>query len=917
MPKPARLRGSGGSTGWVGCAEADPCPPPGGGVARQKWAEVLRVIAEHLNREVHLQPMLHSALPLILQLLDLKTGWVSLLDDQARFTLAAAHGLPPALEPNERAAMRWTPCRCQRLLLDGQLPGPVNILDCERLQRVHEELTRLDPRAVETQTGGLRVHATVPLRAADRTLGVLNLARSGKEPLDPDTLTLLQLVANTLGVAIDRARLFAQAEAARRQEAEVVARLTQTLLGLTRLEELGRAVFDVLREILQPDALSLLVADPSGTFLELAAGWGWSEAHVGQLWLPLHPPGSSGPAWALHVQQPVLEDHAQPSARSAVPDPVRQAGVRACLNLPMAAGDRPLGVLVADYMARQELDPERIRFASAIAGIAAVTVERALEHWRNHLLLERVPVALYRSTPDGRLLHVNETMVRMLGYPDRQALLAVSAMSLYVNAEDRTRWQRLVEREGAVVGYEVQWRRFDGTVIWVRESAQVVRDATGRPAYYEGSAEDITARKRAEAELYYLASYDPLTGAYNRHRFREELHRLIAQARRSGESGALLFIDLDNFKDVNDRVGHKAGDELLQAVVQAMRARLRETDLLARLGGDEFGVATFPVRPGQAAAMAECILAAVREQVVLVEGRPVRLTASCGIALFPHHGVREDELLVAADLSMYLAKEQGGNRAVLYQPEAGWKGGPRLALGWAERVERALAEDRLVAYAQPILDLRRGEVTRWEFLVRLVEGQEVIPPAAFLATAERANLIQRVDVWICRQALRFGARDKRPVHVNLSPKTLEDDQATEAILAEVEAHRQAETGLVVEITETAAIANVAKTLGRLHALRSRGCQLALDDFGVGFSSLYYLRHLPVDFLKIDASFVRGLVTQPHDRQIVRAIVELARGLGQATIAEGVEDAATLEAVRTLGVDYAQGYYIGRPEPRTP
>jgi len=671
-----------------------------------------------------------------------------------------------------------------------------------------------------------------------------------------------------------------------------------------------------IQQALEPDGLSLLVVDPSGTFLELAAGWGWSGTHVGRLKLPLRPPDSNGPAWALHVGQPVLEDHTKPAAAFVVPEPVRRAGVQVSLHLPMVAGDKATGVFVADYLGPRKVGEDRIRFAGLIAGVAAVAVERALEHRRNRLLFEQVPVALYRSTPDGRLLDVNEAMVRMLGYPDREALVAVNAVNLYCNAEDRARWQQLMAREGVVTGFEVQWRRFDGTVIWVRESARAVRDAAGRPAYYEGSAEDITARKRVEADLQYLASHDPLTGAFNRHRFQEELHRLIAQARRAGQSGALLFIDLDNFKDVNDHLGHKAGDDLLRSVVQAVRARLRETDLLARLGGDEFGVAAVPADARQALAIAERVLGSVREQVVLIDGRPFRLTASCGIALFPEHGVAVDEVLTAADLSVYAAKEQGGDRAVVYSPDAAWRDRSRIAAGWAERLRSAVAENRLVAYAQPILDLRRNRVTQWEFLVRLVEAQEIIAPAAFLAVAERLNLIQEIDVWICRQALRFAARDKRRVHVNLSPTTLGDDEAIEAILAEVDAHREAGAGLVVEITETAAIANLAQILRRVETLRSRGCQLALDDFGVGFSSLYYLRHLPVDYLKIDASFIRGLVTDLQDREIVRAVAELARGLGRATIAEGVEDGATLEAVRALGVDYAQGYYIGRPTPST-
>jgi len=895
--------------------------PPGGGRPSAasdnvKKIEVLRAVAEHLNREVQLRPMLESALALILQLLDLKAGWIFLVDDQGQFTLQAAHGLPPALEAGEQAALRWKPCRCQQMLLRGELTGPANILDCERLQRIHEELAGAGPQAVDVQTGGLYVHVTVPLRAGDRILGLLNLARAGKEPLDADTLILLGLVADTLGVAIERARLYAQVEAARREEVEACNRLAQTLVGLSDLEAIGEVVFSALRPHLKPDALSLLVVDPSGTFLELVAGWGWSAEYVGRLLLPLHPPDSSGPARALHARQPVLEDHTRPSEAFPIPEPVRRAGVKLCLTLPMVAGDRVTGVLVADYLAPQKISEDQIRFASLIAAVGALAVERAVEHRRNRMLFEQVPVALYRSTPDGRLLDVNSAVVRMLGYPHREALLAVNAAELYVNPEDRARWQRLMDQNGLVTGFEVQWRRLDGTVIWVRESARVVRDATGRPAYYEGSAEDITARKRVEADLQYLASHDPLTGVFNRHRFQEELQRLIVEARRAGRSGALLFVDLDNFKEANDRLGHKAGDDLLRVAVRALCARLRETDVLARLGGDEFGILAVPVGAGQAVAVAERLLDALREQVVMIGGSPFRLTASCGIALFPEHGVTADELLAAADLSMYVAKEQGGDRAVLYAPDPAWRDRSKVLIGWTDRLRRAMEEERLLAYAQPILDLRQNRVTRWELLVRLAEGGEIIAPAAFLPVAERLGIVQEIDVWMCRQALRFAARRGQRVHVNLSPKTLGDERAMATIAAELDASREAVPGLVVEITETAAVADLTQVLQCLETLRSRGCQVALDDFGVGFSSLYYLRHLPVDYLKIDAAFIRRLVIDPQDLQIVRAIADLARGLGRATIAEGVEDGAALEAVRSLGVDYAQGYHVGRPVPST-
>jgi len=251
---------------------------------------------------------------------------------------------------------------------------------------------------------------------------------------------------------------------------------------------------------------------------------------------------------------------------------------------------------------------------------------------------------------------------------------------------------------------------------------------------------------------------------------------------------------------------------------------------------------------------------------------------------------------------------------VVFAPDPAWRERLRIPAGWAKRLADALAQDRLVAYAQPILDLRRGEVTQYELLVRLSEGSQVVDPAPFLPIAERAGVIQQIDVWICWEALRLIARAGLRVHVNLSAKTVGDDTAIQAILHALDASKVPPANLVLEITETAAVADVAQTLRCVETLRARGCQHALDDFGVGFSSLYYLRHLPVDYLKIDGSFIRTLVADPQNRQIVRAIAELAQGLGRATIAEWVEDSSTLQAVRALGVDYGQGYYVGRPRP---
>ncbi|MDR7434490.1 MAG: EAL domain-containing protein [Armatimonadota bacterium] len=706
--------------------------------------------------------------------------------------------------------------------------------------------------------------------------------------------------------------LQAQVEAARREEEEAATHLAHSLLSAVTFEEIGALAFPVLRERLAPDGLSLLVVDPSESILELVAAEGWSKEYIGRLQLPLSPHDSSGPARALHKRTPVVEDHTTPSSPLAVPEPVRSAGVQMCVNLPMVSGERCTGVIVLDYLAPRPIGEEELRFASLVSGVVAVAVERALEHRRNRLLFERVPVGLYRSTPEGKLLDVNDAMVRLLGYPDRESLIQTNAVQLYVNPEDRRRWRQLMDREGVVADFEVQWRRYDGGIVWVQETARTIRDASGRPVYYEGSVEDITPRKRFEAEITYLASHDPLTGAFNRRRFQEELQHRIAQARRAGKGGALLFLDLDNFKEVNDRLGHRAGDDLLRAVVQSIQRNLRETDVLGRLGGDEFGILLFPIDTRQALSVAERVLQTIREHEVLLAGRLVRLSCSCGISLFPDHGTTVDEVLSAADSSLYMAKERGGDRVVIYAPDETC---PREALAdWAERLNRALREGLFVAYAQPILDLRTGCIDRWELLVRLVDRPEIVFPAAFLSKAERLGIIRAIDRWMWGQALQLIRDHNLSVHVNLSAKTLNDIETIEAIASDLDASKIPPDRLVVEITETAAIANVGKTLRCMEILRARGCRFALDDFGVGFSSLYYLKRLPADFLKIDGTFIRTLAEDGENRQIVRAIAELARGLGRETIAEWVEDEVTLRHVRDLGIDYAQGYHIGKPVP---
>ncbi|MDR5708904.1 MAG: diguanylate cyclase [Armatimonadota bacterium] len=611
--------------------------------------QILLAVAEHLNRHTELQPMLNSVLPLILDLVGLPAGWISLRTEEG-FRLVAAAGLPPGLEAEDRAALRWSPCLCQRMLLEGQLVEPANLLECERLARLPEGSEGGD---------GLRLHVSVPLRTGDRVLGILNLAKAGPELLDQAGLDLLRMIGEQLGVAVDRAQLFAGIKRMQEREEERISRLAQTLVDANTLEEVARAVFEVLRERLEADRLALLVVDPSETYLELVAGWGWARERLEPVRLPLRPPDTNGPAWVLHTRTPLFVG--LEGAPYRIPVELRRSGVQAVLLLPMLSGEQPIGVLAAHYLRPKDLPDSDLRFCMLTSRIAAGAVARVQEHLRYRLLFERVPVGLYRSTPTGQILDANEALVHLLRYPDRESLLRTNAAQLYADPADRRRWQQLVDEHGVVSGFEVRWRRYDGTEIWIRESARAIRDASGVPVCYEGSVEDITEQKRFELEVIYLASHDPLTGALNRRSFQEALERRIFLSRDTAQKGAVVFLDLDGFKHVNDRFGHQTGDEVLRTVVRHIRSRLRETDLLGRLGGDEFGILLYPADETRARAVAERVVRAVREWAQAELDASTRITCSCGVALFPDHASTADGLLTAADAAMYAVKARGGD----------------------------------------------------------------------------------------------------------------------------------------------------------------------------------------------------------------------------------------------------------------
>jgi diguanylate cyclase (GGDEF)-like protein/PAS domain S-box-containing protein len=549
-------------------------------------------------------------------------------------------------------------------------------------------------------------------------------------------------------------------------------------------------------------------------------------------------------------------------------------------------------------------------------------VRSAEAHFRS--AFDSAPIGMAITSLDGRFEHVNPALCEITGYP-REQLESMTFQSITpaedLGDDDRAT-EQLISGRVSVYRNEKRYIHADGHLIPIEISATLVRDSDGQPLNFLTQIQDITERKLFEGRLQHLADHDSLTGLFNRRRFEEELSRELALAERHGSSAAVLAIDLDNFKYINDSLGHSIGDELIAKVGAVLYDRLRKTDVLARLGGDEFAVIMPRADEHAASRLAGALLNSVSSVDLETTGsRKRNVTASIGISIFePGSGLTSEELLVEADIAMYDAKEAGRGRANVYNGSEDRGAQMQARITWADRIREALADDRFVLYAQEIRSLTGDPVPRFELLLRMVsESGEVILPGNFLHVAERFDVIQEIDCWVVRRAAGILAEHQAAgrelaLCVNLSAKSITDPNVPSLIERALEDAGADGGGLCIELTETAAIVHVDRAKRFSSAVAALGCELSLDDFGAGFASFYYLKHLTFDVLKIDGEFVRDLPTSHMNQLLVKSVVDIARGLGKRTVAEFVGDEGTVEMLRSMGVDFAQGYYVAKPQP---
>ena len=521
---------------------------------------------------------------------------------------------------------------------------------------------------------------------------------------------------------------------------------------------------------------------------------------------------------------------------------------------------------------------------------------------------------------------VSDDIERVLGIPGDH-LIGRTHRQLsdhLADASDPALWQAhldSLDRHEPFRDFEFRWS-VDGEVRVIRYSGLPLFDRERRFVGYRGVGGDVTSAVRQAEATAYHANHDALTGLVNRRHFENKVIETLESVRMRREAHALLFMDLDSFKIVNDTCGHQAGDELLRQLARLLDSLVRKSDVLARLGGDEFGVFLYKCDVAEALKLANQIRSEVESFQFLWEEKRFTIGVSIGLVIVDDRWEDSDSLFSAADSACYIAKNEGRNRVVVYREGEGNASNRKVATHWVEEIDTALASDRLQLACQKILPLHGpADGLRFEMLLRLrLPNGEIANPRAFLPAAERYGLSaaldeRAVDLTLEWLAARPSGRQHgvRHVSINLASASFTDEAFAGRLIRRIERSGVAPATLCFELSETATIANLARASEFMQRLSAIGCRFGIDDFGSGLSSFAWLRELPIDFLKIDGQLVKDILDDPVDRTIVHAINDISHSMGKRTIAEFVESSRLLDAVREIGIDFAQGFHVGEPE----
>lgn len=560
----------------------------------------------------------------------------------------------------------------------------------------------------------------------------------------------------------------------------------------------------------------------------------------------------------------------------------------------------------------------------ALQALASSREQLQIERDKATVTLYSIGDAVITTDAQGRVERLNPVAARLTGWTEDESVgQKLTDIFRIINEETRRPAVDPVHRclrKGRIVGlanHTLLLSR-DGTEYAIEDSAAPILQAGNPPMGAVLVFRDVTGERLARKQLQFLAQRDPLTTLHNRQHFEEQLDAAFHRAARGSERHALIYIDLDQFKLVNDTAGHQVGDQLLVAVARFLIGRARAGDLLARLGGDEFGLLASDVDEGSAVAMAEDIISGLQRRLFRLSEQGYRVGASAGVAMIDQCSWSSTEALREADIACYIAKHAGRGVAHLFSK------GDHAAINTLSEMELvndirdAMTEKRMYLVFQPIVTVADGQLTHFEVLLRMTRRDGTAEsPAQVIGAAERYGLMGELDRWVIEHALAELSAQHRCgnailLTINLSGVSMGDLGLQAFIIAALERHQVPGRWIVFEVTETAAITGMERASGFMRELKGHGCRFALDDFGTGFSSFAYLKYLPLTYLKIDGSFIRDIVNDQVDQAMVRSMTAIASSMGMSTVAECVENQEVFDSLHDLGVQLAQGFHICRP-----
>ncbi len=539
----------------------------------------------------------------------------------------------------------------------------------------------------------------------------------------------------------------------------------------------------------------------------------------------------------------------------------------------------------------------------------------------HHQLLDDLRSVVMELDEDFKICFLNRAWEIMLGFSLGDSI--GSSLEDYVAPEDAGQFAFFKEKVRAAIHHNTPCSDIELCLIdnkqrriWTQLKISHSTQA-GKGSTLTICLDNITERRESQEQLKYLAMHDSLTGLYNRHFFESSLEQLTADAIRNHRRHALIYLDLDHFKVINDTFGHQKGDEVLREMSQLLSLRIRRPDILCRLGGDEFAVLLHDVKGPDAHEFARDIQKIIGEFSFQLQEQRLNLGCSIGFTLIEGDKITAEEHLMRADIALYVAKGRGRNLIHQYDPRDSESDELRHNINVTQKIRKAIAEDRMVLYFQPIFDVNKGEISYYEALVRLREPNgDIIAPGHFIPSMEASGEMHLLDRWIIKLATRTLKQhpELNQIAINLSAQAFKDENLVPSILESLK-----ETGvnphrLTFELTESASLFNLNITQRVITELHRLGCSFSVDDFGSGFSSFAYLKDLPADYIKLDGSFIQNLHQDEVDQSLVKSMIQVIQALGKKAVAEYVENEAILEILKEMGIDFVQGYHIGHPLP---